>query len=230
MATPLTGTPIPAYTAIPDVPADMTAALNNLEKYTVTRWATASARDAAITVPATGQLAFTTDTQTLWKWSGSAWVDVADRAMDMVQVTQTVSQSLTSGTFAPVTFTTELFKTKTGLHSTSSNTSRIIIGTVGGTWMMSGAVSFAGTSATGSRRVIMNLTGVNISSSYTNVPAGPTTGTNPFTTVVLTPQIISVSTGTDYVELQAYQDSGGALSTLVTGGVASTFAAVRLGP
>ena len=39
-----------------------------------TSWATVAARDAAITAPAVGMLALTTDTGTLWRYSGTAWV------------------------------------------------------------------------------------------------------------------------------------------------------------
>jgi hypothetical protein len=229
MATPLTATPIPAYTAIPDVPADLTSALNNLEKYVVTRWATTSARDAAITVPTEGMLAYTNDTDTLWKHNGTSWVDILERTMPSVQVLQGVTQALTTATFTTITFTTEVVKTHTALHSNASNTSRLIIGTVLGTWMVSGQIDFQGTSAAGSRRVIMNLNGTNVATSYTQTGPGPTTGANPFTSVSIPPQLVVATTSTDYVELQAYQDSGGSISTQVTGGAGSSFTAVRIG-
>jgi hypothetical protein len=230
MATPLTATPIPAYTALPDVPADLTSLANNLEKFVVTRWATPTARDTAITVPVEGMLAYTNDTDTLWKYTGSVWLDVADRTDPAALVTQLVTQSLANSTFTAITFTVESYKTHTGLHSTSSNTSRLVLGTVPGTWLVSGQINFQGTSATGSRRVLMNLNGVNIASSYTQTGAGPTTGANPFTSVSVAPQIVTAAVSTDYVELQAYQDSGAALSTQVTGGAVSSFTAVRIGP
>jgi hypothetical protein len=79
MATPLTATPIPAYTAIPDVPADMTAAFNNVEKYAIPRFTTTTARDTAITIPAQGQMAYTNDAG-LWQYNGTAWVLIPNNA------------------------------------------------------------------------------------------------------------------------------------------------------
>lgn len=89
MATPLTNTPIPAYTAVPDVPADLQNALNNLEKYVITRFASTAARNAAITAPTEGQFSYTTDTDTLWYYDGTAWVDYVSFAVPLLPVTQT---------------------------------------------------------------------------------------------------------------------------------------------
>src|SRR4051812_20711673 len=75
MATPLTATAIPAYTALPDVPADLTTALNNLEKFTIPRFATTVARDAAITSPVEGQQAYVTGTHTLYQYLGG-WINI----------------------------------------------------------------------------------------------------------------------------------------------------------
>jgi hypothetical protein len=73
MATPLTATPIPAYTAIPDVPADLQTALNNLEKFAIPRFATTTARDTAITAPVAGQTCFVT-TAGIMVYDGTTWV------------------------------------------------------------------------------------------------------------------------------------------------------------
>jgi hypothetical protein len=73
MATPLTATPIPAYTAVPDVPADLNAAIANLEKFAIPRFATVTLRDSTITAPTQGQMAYTNDAG-LWNYTGTAWV------------------------------------------------------------------------------------------------------------------------------------------------------------
>jgi hypothetical protein len=72
MATPLTATPIPAYTAVPDVPADLTAALNNLEKFAIPRFSTVTVRDSTITAPVQGQMAYTNDAG-MWTYNGG-WI------------------------------------------------------------------------------------------------------------------------------------------------------------
>lgn len=62
MASPITATPLPLYTAIPDVPADLTAAVNALEKFVIPRFATSTARDAAIPAPIDGMVCYVTGT------------------------------------------------------------------------------------------------------------------------------------------------------------------------
>lgn len=223
MATPLTATPIPAYTALPDVPADLTNLANNLEKYAVTRWASTAARDAAITVPVDGMIAVTTDTDTVWKYNGTAWVDVLERTMPAVMLAQNVSQSIATSTFAAITFNLENLKTHAGLHSTSSNTSRVIIGTVPGTWMVTAWITWQ-TNSTGTRRAILNLNGVNIATSYVTTAAS--TG---FTTITVPAQLITATNSTDYVELQGWQDSTVSLGTQVANGANSGLSAVRIG-
>lgn len=47
---------------------------NYLMEQTVSVFASTAARDSAISSPEAGQHAFTTDTDTLWYYSGSAWV------------------------------------------------------------------------------------------------------------------------------------------------------------
>lgn len=73
MASPITATPLPLYTAVPDVPADLTAAVNNLEKFVIGRFATATARDAAITLPVAGMVCYVTGTG-FQQYNGTAWV------------------------------------------------------------------------------------------------------------------------------------------------------------
>src|SRR4051812_7527348 len=91
MATPLTATPIPAYTALPDVPADLTSALNNLEKFAIPRFATIVARDAAITAPVEGQLAFVTASHAVYEYNGSAWQIVMPGALLVTSATRPAS-------------------------------------------------------------------------------------------------------------------------------------------
>jgi hypothetical protein len=59
---PRTATPTPAYTDIPDVPAALVAVVNHLEKVTVPKFLTATARDTAITAPVDGDMAYVTGT------------------------------------------------------------------------------------------------------------------------------------------------------------------------
>jgi hypothetical protein len=49
----------------------------NVRDQVVTPFATTAARDSAITAPVAGMVAVTTDTNTVWTYSGTAWVQAA---------------------------------------------------------------------------------------------------------------------------------------------------------
>ena len=59
-------------------------------------FATEAARDAAITVPAEGQFAFTKDTNTTWFYDGAAWV-LSGATGDITGITTGVSSGLAGG-------------------------------------------------------------------------------------------------------------------------------------
>lgn len=74
--TPLIGAPYPAYTATRDVPADLRALGEFVEGYTNLRFASASARDAAISTPVAGMVAYIGGG--VWTgYDGSAWRTIA---------------------------------------------------------------------------------------------------------------------------------------------------------
>jgi len=125
------------------------------------------------------------------------------------QVRQTSAQSLSNNTNTALLFDTEDVDS-TGMHSTSSNTSRITA-VYPGWYQFSGGYS-AAANATGVRvsSFQVNSTVVNGSGSdQTSVAAG-TTVRMPTRTI-----LIFLNVG-DFCELAALQTSGGALNTAVT--------------
>jgi hypothetical protein len=72
--TPVIGAPYPAYTAVPDVPAELNTALLHVEKYVIPRFATAAARDTAIPAPITNQ--YCDVAGVLYRYNGTLWLDV----------------------------------------------------------------------------------------------------------------------------------------------------------
>lgn len=134
----------------------------------------------------------------------------------VARLRQTATQTLTSGTYAPVTLTTEDYDSHTG-HSTSVNTSRYTVQSGwAGVYRLSGGVAFAA-NATGSRGCRWLKNGSPLPSSGVMLPNnGATTASR------IPAQTISVDLAVgDYVELDAFQDRGGNLDTLVSSDAAS---------
>ncbi|WP_367128333.1 hypothetical protein [Saccharothrix sp. HUAS TT1] len=171
-------------------------------------------RDSAITSAYNGQLAFTTDTNRLWIRRSGSWVALPD--MPLFQGRQIVAQNLAvSGTFYNLTFTAE-DKDSHGGHSTSSNPERYVA-PLTGTYELKGGCAFAA-----------NATGIRVlhwAKNGTQIPGGdlttPSVGAGAVTRAGARTIFVDL-TASDYVTLQAMQDSGGALSTYVTSPVQAT--------
>ena len=119
-----------------------------------------------------------------------------------------VTQSISTGTDTVVLFDSELFDVG-GLHSTVSNTGRFTVPAGGdGVYLVIGVVVFAA-NATGVRRasVIKNGT-ITIGISSNTIETSPTAVADTGLSIMA---IVSLVAG-DYVELMAYQTSGGALN------------------
>lgn len=124
--------------------------------------------------------------------------------LPVAQGRQTATQSLANNTWAGITFTTEDVD-RDGMHSTSSNTSRWTAGTAG-RYEVSGVVAID-TNGTGQRGSRVAVNGTAINGSRNIGPASSAAMNVPQHTVS-----VLLSPG-DYIELQGFQSSGGALST-----------------
>jgi hypothetical protein len=124
---------------------------------------------------------------------------------------QTVTQSLTTATTTVITLDTELID-RDNQHSTTTNTDRVVIGGTLGWYRVTGQVAYAG-NATGDRRAQILKNGASAGTGYSIIPASTT---NLITVQITT--IVQATANTDYVSLAGYQSSGGALSTLNSGG------------
>ena len=120
---------------------------------------------------------------------------------------QTVAQSLTNNVWGSITFDTEDHDNDTA-HSTVTNTSRYTAVTAGW-YRVSGVVTVAsaGSGQRGARWAV-NGTVLNASRTQHNTSAAGATD------VAACGRLVFLSAG-DYVELQGFQNSGGALNTAV---------------
>lgn len=110
-----------------------------------------------------------------------------------------------SATWTSITFNTERFDVG-AMHSTASNQSRIVVPTgEGGKYLIGGSLAFA-TNATGRRLMRILLNGTTVICQAELPLSSSESGGNLTTIYNLA--------AADYVELQAYQSSGGALNVI----------------
>lgn len=132
-------------------------------------------------------------------------------------LTQSAAQSISNTTQTDLTFDTESFDTD-AYHSTSSNTARITIPSgKGGYFLVTARVSYASNS-TGTRGLWLRKNGTEVATCFTQPVA-----TSDITTVQIN-QVMALAVG-DYITMNAYQGSGGALNTAVDQG--KTYFAVQ---
>jgi len=132
-------------------------------------------------------------------------------------LSQSGAQSISNTTQTDLTFDTEAFDTD-AYHSTSSNTARITIPTgKGGYFLVTARVSYASNS-TGTRGLWLRKNGTEVATSFTQPVS-----TGDITTVQIN-QVMALAVG-DYITMNAYQGSGGALNTATDQG--KTYFAVQ---
>lgn len=127
------------------------------------------------------------------------------------ELRQTVAQSIPNVTWTSITFDVEDLDSDpagTGGHSTSSNTSRYVA-VYAGWYRVSGGVEFA-INATGQRACAWAVNGTLVAASRTLISATAALGMG----VPAKTKLVFLNIG-DYVEMQVYQNSGGALNTAV---------------
>jgi len=126
-------------------------------------------------------------------------------------VYQTTAQSIPNATFTAVLWDTEVWKTVTAFHSTSSNTSRLVVGQPGIHFArVTTQVAITG-NATGIRTLIIYRNGVSMTPTVVQAQASALTATSDIIAIVS--PILTVQQG-DYFEVYLNQSSGGSLSLL----------------
>jgi hypothetical protein len=134
------------------------------------------------------------------------------------------NQSTTNVTITSVLFgaSSEISDTS-GWHSTSSNTSRVVP-TLAGVYLCVGRIYWAASLDSGDRRAYIAVNGSQTGNWSRGFPPG-TGGSYPGTSGAGVSQdvsaVVTLNGSTDYVELQGYQATGGALN--ITGAGDQTF-------
>jgi hypothetical protein len=184
-------------------------------------FASAAARDAAITSPQEGQFAYLKDTNVTTYYTGSAWTAlVSGDTLVGVGLTKSADQSLTNATYTAITFDGESWDTDT-YHDNATNNSRITIPAgKAGKYLVTVNLSYAA-SGVGSIRLV-NIYKNGATTGDNNFPTNPTFNSCAVRSVVMD---LAVS---DYIQAFAYQDSGGALNLKATS-LGTVFQATYLG-
>jgi len=134
------------------------------------------------------------------------WAAAAAAAFVGCSAWNSAAQSVNNTTWTILTFDSENFDTS-AIHSTGANTGRMTIPSgMGGYWRFTAYVQFAG-NTTGLRAIDLYKNGVSVGP-MVRVGSPPTT--NDVFTLTLNSVLSLVAT--DYIELYAYQASGGALN------------------
>jgi hypothetical protein len=129
------------------------------------------------------------------------------------------TQSIPNSTFTTVTFNSELFDTD-GVHSTTVNTSRLTCVTTG-KYLVTANIAFAA-NATGYRRILLRANAATDLAEDIRSNVGGS-----LHTICSLQSQIGLTAG-DYIEILAWQDSGGALNVTPHTAYTPEFSLVRV--
>lgn len=151
-----------------------------------------------------------------------ARIKASDLDFPVTQVRSTGATSITNNAYTSVNFATEDYDDD-GMHSTVTNTSRLTA-VRAGRYQLDGAAGFV-SNATGRRGAQFAVNGTAINASQTLLAAFTSAGG---IDVPCRGVVVTLAVG-DFVELQAFQDSGGALNTNTSGSGQCSLTARYLG-
>ena len=138
-----------------------------------------------------------------------------------------VQSGWTTATFTAITFTTEVID-RDGQHSTTVNTSRVVIGGTLGFYRVSGCFCAAQNSAATVLRSAIFLNGAGYPGGVSSMV--PATGTSNTMAIATPTVIIQATAATDYVEVMGFVTAAsGTLGTLSSGGFSSSLCVEWIG-
>lgn len=170
--------------------------------------------------PFEGQVIRETDTNKELTYSGSAWVQtntwgttsgvtgVNNLIVPPICVLNTSTLTVANATTVDATFSTESVDTDS-MHDTSTNTNRITVNTTG-VYVVTGMVGFANSSSGRRLFQIRRNNSTAAGDLYTAEAAPVSTGESNLSLSFM----ISLTAGSDYLNLIIYQSSGGSMSNV----------------
>jgi len=184
-------------------------------------FASAAARDAAVTSPQEGNFAYLKDTNETTYYTGSAWATVGGgSSFNGARVFDSGTQSISNATNTAITFNSESYDTNS-YHSTVTNTSRLTVPSTG--YYLFSAQMFTDANATGGRYLEIKKNGTTVQAMETGAATQASMATFLPITAILS------ATASDYFELFLYQTSGGTRNTYTSGAAYNSFSVQYLG-
>ena len=138
-------------------------------------------------------------------YDGNIWKDITSE-FPRVRLSNSAVQAIANGAWTPIAFDTERWDNK-NLHDTPTNNTIITI-QEDGLYLITGGLSFAGTSSQGTRMIGIRSNGVN----HLALSQFPGNGAYPVSVNVTTLYYLYAGI---YVELCAFQNSGASINTVV---------------
>ena len=188
----------------------------------------------AMTSMLEGQEFFETDTNKMFVYSGSAWVQTNSWSTTsgvtgvsnlivppMVRAIRTADQTLTSASTTAIQFTASDEFDTDAMHDTSTNTNRITINTAG-VYIITATVNIASANSTGTYRLVA------IRKNGSNEIATQNPGAIQDARVTVT--VTDLAAISDYYEAVVYQDSGSSCGLNTIGSIRAAFTAAWVGP
>lgn len=164
-------------------------------------------------------------TATLWNNAVYQQWQFLDIVKPVCQLTAGTVQSLVNNAWTTLNFDTEVIDTDSQ-HSTVSNTSRVVIGNTLGWYRCSGVVTFTGSAAGARYGAKLQLNGAEVNGTQ-NLFANYSSSVNQ--TASLQTIFVQATLSTDFVELLGFQQSGGAMNTIVASSNRSCFSVEYMG-
>lgn len=205
--TPIAGLPYPELGDDPNIELVSKPLAQELDDQIVPRFATATARNTAITAPIAGQVCWVA-TNGLMVYDGTTWLPQA--GIEVCRLAMTADFASVSGIDTQVPFGSGSQEyLPFGGHSTTTNNARFVL-PFPGRYLASGSVAWFAT-ASGVRGTVFQKNGVTISSGGTRMAAAAAVqlGTLAATT-------FSANGTTDYVTLAGFQNTGSPLNMLAS--------------
>jgi hypothetical protein len=177
-------------------------------------FADSAARTAAVTSPQEGNMSYLKSDDTVYYYSGSAWVAVAGTpSATGVSVTKSAVQSIPNATQTALTWDGEVFDTNT-YHDNATNNSRITIPSgKAGKYLITSTCNYLNGGGT--------IRSINV---YKNGTASNdvAVGNNGASNCVVVHSVVMDLAVADYIQIFTLQNSGGNVNVAATSGGSST--------
>lgn len=163
--------------------------------------------------------------------NAGARILAADTTRWYTKAVQNTVQSIPTGSFTALQFNGTDEVDNLGIHDPVTNNSRFVIGLALGWWYVQAKFACSATAAAQQRRSRLILNGgTGINGGYSGTPVYSATAMTGGFWTIESSSVVQATASTDYVEVQGFQDSGGALNTVVSGDLRCQFIALYQGP